>query len=242
MVVRVRKVFDVDAPLSRPASAVAAAVIREAIVDGRLSPGERLKEENLATELGISRTPIREALLLLQTEGLVEAVPNRGAFVRAYEHGDLQDLYELRAVLEGHAARRAAERLTEAELDELRASCARFERLVAGPREPRVDFVRELVRENALFHDTILAAARNERLTGMVHQVVAMPLVYKSYIWYSPDQARAAAHAHAKLVLAFAQRDGARAELVMREHIYEARDVLAEHGAAEAAAADGAAG
>jgi DNA-binding GntR family transcriptional regulator len=233
MVVRMRKLFAVDAPLSRPASAVAATVIREAIVDGRLVPGARLKEETLASELGISRTPIREALLLLQAEGLVEAIPNRGAFVRAYEPSDLWDMYELRAVLEGHAARRAAERISASELEELRASCERFDVLVAQADPPAVEVVEELVRENLHFHETVLTAAASERLAGMVRQVVAAPLVYKSYVWYSADQARASARAHRQLVHAFEQRSAERAELLMREHVYEARDVLAEHFAAE---------
>jgi DNA-binding GntR family transcriptional regulator len=233
MVDRVRKVFAVDAPLSRPASALAAAVIREAIVDGRLTPGMRLKEEGLAAELGISRTPIREALLLLQAEGLVEAIPNRGAFVRSYEPADLWDMYDLRAVLEGHAARRAAERISAEQLDELRESCARFDTLVERAIPPDLESVQELVRENLLFHETVLAAAANKRLTGMVRQVVAAPLVYKSYIWYSPDQARASAYAHRQLTHAFEQHDAERAELLMREHVYEARDVLAAHFAVE---------
>src|SRR5262249_56198124 len=83
------------APLVRNASAAATELIRGAILDGRLPPGQRLKEEELARELGISRTPVREALLVLQTEGLVDAAPNRGAVVRAHDAADLQDLYHL---------------------------------------------------------------------------------------------------------------------------------------------------
>lgn len=229
MVARVAKVFAVVAPLARPASAVAAALIRDAITQGRLEPGARLKEENLAAELGLSRTPVREALVLLQSEGLVEAVPNRGAFVRSYDADDLRDMYELRALLEGFAARRAAERISDTQLKALRASCSRFERLVARAGQPTTATVRELVRENAVFHDAVLAAAGNERLAVMVRQVVAIPLVYKSYVWYTQDQVRSSARAHALLVRAFEQRHAARAESLMREHIHAARDVLAEH-------------
>jgi DNA-binding GntR family transcriptional regulator len=212
-----------QAPLSRTASATAADLIRQAIVEGRVAPGQRLKEEELAQELGISRTPIREALHLLQAEGLVEAAPNRGATVRAYELGDLEDMYELRALLEGLAAGRAAARVTEAHLDDLRASCSRFERLVGGSD------LMALVKENAFFHETILGAAGSERLTGMVRQVVAMPLTYKSYIWYSPTQVAASFHYHRQLTHALERRDAQRAELIMREHVYEARDVLVQH-------------
>lgn len=201
----------------------AADLIRQAIVEGRVLPGQRLKEEELAQQLGISRTPIREALLVLQTEGLLEAAPNRGATVRSYDVNDLEEMYELRALLEGHAARRAASRVTAEQLDELRASCDRFAALLDGNDVPA------LVAENNVFHETILRAAASDRLSGMVRQVVALPLVYKSYVWYSPAQASASHHYHRQLVKALERADGERAELVMREHVFEARDVLVQH-------------
>ena len=219
-------IFEGQASLARTASAAAADLIRQAIVDGRVLPGQRLKEEELAQQLGISRTPIREALLVLQTEGLLEATPNRGATVRSYDPAELEEMYDLRALLESHAARRAATRVTAAQLEELRASCDRFAALLGG------DDLPALVAENGFFHDTILAAAESERLSGMVRQVVAMPLVYKSYVWYSPAQASASHHYHLQLVKALERADGERAEIVMREHVFEARDVLVQHMAA----------
>ena len=195
MVTRVG-IFGAHPPLSRTASAAAADLIRQAIGDGRLEPGHHLKEEQLAQELGVSRTPVREALHVLQAEGLIEAFPNRGATVRACDLADLEDLYELRALLEGRAARRAATRATPAQLQELRASCERFERLVGTSN------LQAVVAENGPFHEVILKAAASERLTGMVHQVVVLPLVYKSYIWYSPEQATASYRYHCELAAA----------------------------------------
>jgi DNA-binding GntR family transcriptional regulator len=219
----VETIFDGHPPLARSASAAAAELIREAIVDGRVSPGHRLKEEELAQQLGISRTPVREALLLLQAEGLVEAVPNRGSAVRAYDRRELEELYELRALLEGHAASRAATHRTDAHLDELRQSCARFAALLPAAHVP------SLVGENNAFHETILDAAASERLKGMVRQVVAMPLVYSSYHWYSPDECAASHETHLRLVDAFQRRDALRAETVMRAHVLAARDLLVQH-------------
>lgn len=227
MVGEVEEIFSGHPPLSRTASAAATELIRAAIVDGRLAPGQRLKEVQLARELGISRTPIREALLLLQAEGLVDASPNRGSTVRAYDVGELEDVYELRAVLEGHAARRAAARITPEALLELRGSCERFELIVADAGAP--DRVTELVNENALFHEMILDACGSHRLSGMVRQLILTPLVYKSYIWYSPEQARLSFHAHEQLVKALEQRDAERADALMREHVFQARDVLLGH-------------
>ena len=217
-------------PLTRTASAVAAELIRAAILDGRLEPGQRLKEEELARELGISRTPVREALLVLQTEGLVEGAPNRGAAVRAYDDADLDDLYQLRAVLEGFAARLAAARISAEQVERLRASCERFAALRAA------EDVDELVAENLVFHDTILEAAGSERLTALVRGVVQLPLVYRSYHWYSPEQRLISDHYHRQLAAALAGRDAERAEMVMKEHVLEARDFLIAVRGREAAA------
>jgi DNA-binding GntR family transcriptional regulator len=231
MVESVEEVFSGHPPVSRTASAAATELIRGAIVDGRLAPGQRLKEVQLARELGISRTPIREALLLLQAEGLVEASPNRGSTVRRYDVRELEEMYELRAVLEGHAARRAAARITSVALDELRASCTRFESLVAHavPSGP----VTGLVNENGLFHEMILDACGSERLAGMVRPLIVTPLVYKSYVWYSPEQARLSLHAHVQLVKALERREAERADALMREHVFQGRDVLLGHFGAE---------
>ena len=87
----------------------------------------------------------------------------------------------------------------------------------------------ELVRENVLFHETILEAAGSARLASMVRQVIELPLVYRSYVWYSPEQQLISEHYHRQLTSALAQRDAERAEIVMKEHVLEARDLLLAH-------------
>jgi DNA-binding GntR family transcriptional regulator len=157
---------------------------------------------------------------MLQAEGLVDAIPNRGAMVRVHTPEDLEDLYALRALLEGYAARRAGARITDEQLDALRESCDRFDEL-DSERE-----LRELVRENMVFHSTILDIAGSSRLAAMVRRVIELPLVYRSYIWYSPDQKRISGHYHRQIVNALSVRDPERAELIMKEHVFEARDLL----------------
>jgi DNA-binding GntR family transcriptional regulator len=223
MVEPVPRILEEQGTLVRNASVAATEVIREAIIDGRLEPGRRLKEEELARELGISRTPIREALLMLQAEGLVDAIPNRGAMVRVHNADDLEDLYQLRALLEGYAARRAGTRITDDQVAELSASCDRFDALDSETE------LRELVRENMVFHSTILEIAGSSRLAAMVRRVIELPLVYRSYIWYSPDQKRISGHYHRQIVTALTSRDAERAELIMKEHVFEARDLLVAH-------------
>ena len=213
------KILHEREPLAVNASVSVAEVIRQAIVDGGYAPGARLKEEELARELGISRTPVREALLVLQAEGLVDAAPNRGATVRAHDAEDLDDLYQLRALLEGYAARRTAARASDDLVRELWASCERFEALSDSD-------VRALVKENLVFHNAILEAAGSARLAGMTRKVIELPLVYKSYIWYSPEQRRISSHYHRQIARAVETHDAERAELVMKEHVFEARDLL----------------
>lgn len=213
---------DASGPLTKSASTVATELIRAAILEGRLEPGRRLKEEELARELGISRTPVREALLVLQTEGLLESAPNRGATVRAYRPEEIEEMYDLRGLLEGHAAHRAAVRISDEDLARLHDSNARFARLRAA------DDVLELIEENHFFHSTILEAAGSERLTQMVRSVIELPLVYRSFYWYSPEQKLISDHYHQQLTHALDARDPERAELIMKEHVYEARDFLIE--------------
>jgi DNA-binding GntR family transcriptional regulator len=223
MVASVTRVLPPNDALVRNASVAATQLIRDAIIEGRLQPGQRLKEEELARELGISRTPVREALLMLQAEDLVVASPNRGATVRVHDANDLHDLYELRALLEGYATRRAAERISKPEVNLLRLSCSRFDDL--NPDED----LRGVVRENLFFHNTILQVAASERLTALVRKVIELPLVYNSYRWYSGDQMRISAHYHRQIVKALADGDADRAELIMKEHLFEARDLLVAH-------------
>jgi DNA-binding GntR family transcriptional regulator len=227
----VTRVLQAGNALVRNASVAATELIRDAIVEGRLEPGERLKEEELARELGISRTPIREALLMLQAEDLVVATPNRGAIVRIHDAEELEDLYDLRALLEGHAARRAADRITERELVLLQRSCARF----AAVED---DDLSGLVRENQFFHNAILDISGSARLASMVRKVIKLPLVYNSYRWYSPEQKKVSVDYHRRLIEAFAARDPDQAERMMREHVLEARDVLVAGVRAKQAAAD----
>ena len=211
-------------PRAPNVSESATTLIREAIVDGRLAPGMRLKEVALARSFQISRTPVREALRELQREGLVETTPNRGAAVRTYTVDDLSEIYALRALLEGHAARRAAQWMDTDTLQALRTMCTGFAELRA-----RRASVQELVRANVAFHDAVMDAAKSRRLSDVTRRVVEMPLIYRTYTWYTEEQRRRAECQHLQLVRAFEIRDPDRAELVMKHHIFEGGDVLLEH-------------
>lgn len=204
----------------RTASDVATDLLRQSIVSGALEPGTRLKEEDIARELGLSRTPVRKAFLVLEHEGLIQSTRNRGAIVRPYNADAVEELYSVRSRLEALAAQRAAGKMTSTILKRLEKSCARFDSLRAA------DDVIELIQENLSFHQTIMEAAASPRLGELMRTVTELPLVYKSYHWYSAEQKLISGHYHQQITVALAAGDAERAEKLMRDHILEARDFL----------------
>jgi DNA-binding GntR family transcriptional regulator len=202
------------------------AALRAGILDGRHGSGARLGEIEVAADLGLSRTPVREALRRLGSEGLVELLPNRGARVRTWTAQDLEETYELRAVLEGLGARRAAGRADAAvlaELDELATRMTTVDPSL-GHRPPG-DFA-ELAALNGRFHALIVRTAGSAQLAATLDGLVQLPLVMRTYRRYTPAAlARSHSH-HREIVDALRAGDGAWAESVMRSHVLAARSVL----------------
>jgi DNA-binding GntR family transcriptional regulator len=203
----------------RKTSVMVADLIRDGILEGRLRPGERLREDMLAKELDVSRTPVREAIAMLQAEGLLDGHQHRGAQVRSYTPAELEEIYDLRSILEGYAARRAATRITQRDLTRLRTSVERMEKL--KPKD-----LEHLVQQNGIFHDTILQAADSQRLVAMVTQTRALPLIYQSYAWYTPAQLSLSLEYHRRVLSALERHDAEQAEYDMRHHLFNAREAL----------------
>ncbi|MFN3606038.1 MAG: GntR family transcriptional regulator [Cypionkella sp.] len=182
----------------------------DAIRSGDLPPGTRLLETDLAARLGISRTPVREAIRQLEADGLVTHLPRLGATIRSLSYAEVIELYEMRAVLEGTAARLAARSASDVELAELAALNDDLTAAQAGAP------AQELNRQ---FHRTLIDAAKNRFL------IKAMSALQKTLLILGPttltDTARAqAAVTEHRLVLAALQaRDGAAAEAHMRAHV-----------------------
>lgn len=197
--------------------------LRADILEGVHPPGARLGEAELAEATGSSRTPVREALRRLEVEGLVEVLPHRGARVPDWTPEDLEEIYDLRMLLESAAARRAATRVTIADADRMDELCRLMEAAVEPGAGQDLDRVAEL---NAEFHDIVRAAAASGRLVSMLNAVVQLPLVMRTFHRYSPaDLARSSAH-HRELAAALRARDGTWAESVMRAHVLAAKAVL----------------
>ena len=135
------------------------------------------------------------------------------------------DIYDLRAVLEGHAARRAAGRITTGELARLRELTGEMEGL-AGRFEDHEEEIRTLVGLNQEFHGTIVEASRNRRLQRLINRTVEIPLMFKAFFWYTPHERVISNHYHRQILQALVRGDADRAEIIMREHVYEGRDFV----------------
>ncbi len=198
--------------------------LREAILTGALEPGTRLRAEALAERLRSSRTPVREALLLLAQEGLVEIEPRRGATVRAFDAADLAELYEVRTLIEPHAAALAAQRITADEQQRLAEIHAR------STEHDDCDeaSVAEQLRLNDEFHRLILGAARSPRLTSAMSAVSGIPRSFRASFWRDDAQRAQSLSCHRELVAAIGHRRSELAATVMRMHIQGAGAFLAE--------------
>jgi DNA-binding GntR family transcriptional regulator len=190
--------------------------LRDEIRQGRLAPGSRLTETEIAQRLNISRTPVREAIRRLEAEGLVQHLPRAGAVVRQLDHAEVMELYEMRAVLDGTAARLAARTATGGELDELAA----INDTMAQAAAPT-----DLARANALFHTLLRDAARNRFLVGSMRSLDAVLLLLGPSAMHLPDRAREAVGEHRQVLAALAARDGAAAEAAMRRHLERAQRI-----------------
>lgn len=200
--------------------------LRHLILVGEYGPRERLVEEQLAERLGVSRTPIRQALTRLEAEGLVEIAPNKGAMVCSFSVEDVWDIYDLRAVLEGYAARRAASRISAEELGRIRVLAKDMEAVVPGRFADHEEEIRWLVSTNQEFHGAVVVASRNGRLERLIQSTVQLPLVYKAFFWYTQHERAISNHYHRQILYALERGDAERAEIVMREHVYEGRDFV----------------
>ncbi len=198
--------------------------LREAIIGGEYTPGERLRTEALAERFGTSRTPVREALVLLEGDGLVELEPRRGAVVRSFDAADLVDLYEVRAILEARAAQLAALRLTREDLDALDATCDRAESMAGSGKVA----IETLIASNDEFHRVIVEASGSARLTAALRTVAGIPRPFKAAFWKNGAERTRSLSAHREIVAALRSRSAERAESAMRLHVLTARDFLIE--------------
>jgi len=206
------------APATLPASA--AERLRELIIEGRLAPGARLNERALCAELGISRTPLREALRALAADGLVALHPNRGAHVVQLSVADIRESFEVMAALEALAGELACRHATPAEIAEIRALT--FEMLACHAREDLPAYYRI----NRQIHDRLNAAARNTLLAQTYRTLNLRIQNHRFRSNFDRDKWSRAADEHVAMAAALEARDGERLAALLRVHLLRKGDAV----------------
>ena len=188
-------------------------IVKEMINDRRLAPGQKISQEKLAAELGISRTPLISALKYLEKEKLVEAKPRRGFFVRTFDRDELISIFELREVLEGLAARRAAMTITNGQIERLRQYFSVF-----SAQEPITDY-HDYCREDRRFHNYVTRIASREFLESILSTYNVISFSYQRVgsagLVRTPDETL---DEHLAIIDAICGRDPERAETMEGRH------------------------
>lgn len=222
-------------------SEVAYEALRNAIIEGRLRPGERIIEARVAGSLSLSRTPVREAVRMLAADGLVIATRHRGAIVRTLGRSDVLDLYELRARLESYAAELASARVTPEELDEIDAGIRDFDTAIRRKGLSELDRTRLVSDANRRVHSAIIEASGHSRLGHILASTVDAPLVFEALRDFNRAELERSNHFHQMIRDRIAEGEPTRAAALMYEHIMQGRDQILESMAAEGRGAEEAA-
>lgn len=187
--------------------------LRTAILKGDLKPGERLMELQLAAKLGVSRTPIREAIRMLEQEGLAITIPRKGAEVAKMTEKDMEDVLQIRSALEELAVRLSCQKITAAELTELQAAMDQFEEMT------KADDIAEVARADVNFHDVLYKASDNPKLLGLLNNLREQ--MYRYRVEYLKDRTiyPQLIEEHHHMYEALREKDADKAAAYTRKHL-----------------------
>ena len=194
--------------------------LRQAILKGELKPGERLMEIALADRLGVSRTPIREAMRKLELEGLVVMIPRRGAQVANITEKDLNDVLEVRIALENMATEKACTRMTEEEMGKLWLAAKEFERMISDGNLVR------LAEADVAFHEIIYRASDNKRLNQVLNNLREQMYRYRVEYLKEEETRNLLVKEHEELTRAIRARDVAKAQEISFQHLENQRKAI----------------
>lgn len=197
-------------------------VLMDAIMSGQLPPGERLMEVQLAEEMGVSRTPVREAIRRLEMEGFVVMIPRKGAYVAGLSVKDVIDVFEIRNALERLAVSLAAERVTDDDLEKLERLLVK---LSETWKEGDVETWAEL---DSQFHNLIYQFSRNDRLIQMMNNIMEQLSRYRMICLSRLEVRQNSIEEHKKMVEAMAERNAPMAMEAATEHLRNTEDSLIE--------------
>ncbi len=212
--------LDINIDEYLPLREVVFKTLRNAIIQGEFQPGERLMEITLAKKLGVSRTPVREAIRMLELEGLVVMIPRKGAEVANITVKDLKDALEVRMALESLSVRLACERIDEEGKEELKSACMKFKEAINSKLVPAI------VEADEHFHNVIYKASKNPKLINMAQnlreQVYRYRVEYVKDFSYHDNLIRE----HDQITMAILKGDKESAERIMDEHIYNQEQIV----------------
>jgi DNA-binding GntR family transcriptional regulator len=209
--------------------------LRRRLMSGVFLPGQRLREEHIASELSVSRTPVRNAIERLAADGLVKRDGRRGTVVLGWLDRDINEAFELRLLLEPYAARVAASCATPAQIDVLEQINQRMLQAIELDDASRVDQVQLY---NNLFHHALIEAAQSARVRLLVENLLDVPIIIGSFYFYSREDMLRSVEHHRQIIAALRANDAACAEAAMRLHL-AATHLLFRNQREAAAKADG---
>ena len=197
--------------------------LRRGLADGTYPPGSRMREEDLAAQLGVSRTPVREALRRLDAEGWLRVVPNQGAFAADWSDADIEEVYDLRAVLESHAAEHAANAADRQPLGVMEAACEQAESALPAGDEAAVETISDA---NVRFHRALWEMSGQVRCAAILASLAVPPMALRNFRNFDAAGLRRSIDQHREMVAAIAAGDAAWAGAVMRAHVQAGRAVF----------------
>jgi len=196
-------------------------VLRKAIIEGRLEAGARLVETEIAEQLGISRTPVREAIHMLESEGMVSLIPRKGYVVADFSAQEVEEIFGIRQVLEGYAGRLATSRITAQQLEELKDIYTRSLKYVDEP-----DSALPLFQLNTEFHDCLISCSQNRRLRELIDTVRSSLLSYRLATLTDPAERRQSVEGHQQILAALERKDADLVEELINQHVAHSMNVV----------------
>lgn len=215
-----RKLEPIKLDNYQPLREVVCETLREAIRTGALKPGERLMEIQLAEELGVSRTPVREAIRKLELEGYVIMMPRRGTYVASLSIRDVNEVFEIRTSLDSLASGLAAERITEEELERLKRLLAQIGEYIEQ------NDMDKIVETDTEFHDLLYQASRNTRLVGIIFNLREQLTRFRSTSMSYPGRLKETLEEHSRIVDAIADGDVELAQRAAEDHMEKSEQTL----------------
>lgn len=214
--------LDIDKKDQRPLRMVVYDELKMRILTGQIAAGERMMEEETSRDLGVSRTPVREAFKRLEKEGLVIIKPRRGAFATQIAKKDLMEILDIRECLESMAAGQACERMTKAQKDKLKSICEKHKKSVAN------NIYKQMVKYDTEFHELLVEGSRNKTLINFIAQLQELVLRFRYMFYETTESAANVAAEHGNICDAILAGDVEKTIAETRNHIQGLKEIVTE--------------